>query len=174
MNYSEEIAKYKKDLASRIKLQEMAKTCNAIIRKAKGADCTMQLELAGLDHTNAVNIQQPDFCGRIGFPSYVTTNNLANIKRIEGRIKELEGKMQQAETTNDAEPIRFEGGEIVLDYSIDRLQIRHDSKPSRVVIDSLKHSGFHWSPTNGAWQRQITNTALWQAETITGIKIRTA
>lgn len=157
--YLSEIDRYKKDLANRLLLQDLYKNCNAIIRKAKGSDCTTELETAGLSHPNAVKIQLPDFCRRIGFASYVTTNNLANIHRIEGRIKELESKEQKA--TKENEVIKIEGGQIVVDYSIDRVQILHDVKPDRSIIDSLKHAGFHWSPSNSCWQRQITNNAIY-------------
>ncbi len=162
--YETEIDRYKKDLAGRIQMQELCKTCNAIIRKAKGADCTAELEAAGLSHNNAIKIQLPDYCGRIGFASYVTTNNLANIHRIEGRIKELEAKEQKA--TKENEVIKIQGGQIVVDYSIDRIQIQHDSKPDRAVIDSLKHAGFHWSPSNGCWMRQITGNAIYSVRNL--------
>lgn len=38
---------------------------------------------------------------------------------------------------------------------MDRIQIIYDGKPERDVIDKLKHNGFRWSPSQGAWQRQL-------------------
>lgn len=43
---------------------------------------------------------------------------------------------------------------------MNRQQIRDklviDGKPPRETIQMLKSNGFRWSPTNGAWQRQLT------------------
>ena len=169
--YLSEIDRYKKDLAGRQKLQEIMKASNAIIRKAKGATCTAELEAAGLSHDSAIKIQLPDYAGRIGFAQFNLTNNLANIHRIEGRIKEMEAKGQKATTQPEGKEIPFEGGRVVLDYSIDRVQIQHDKRPEYSVISLLKGAGFHWSPRNGCWMRQISPAAIWKAEQITGIKI---
>jgi hypothetical protein len=68
--------------------------------------------------------------------------------------------------------IPFTGGIIVVDYSIDRVQIKHDTKPEKAIIDNLKHSGFRWSPSNTAWQRQITPAALYSVQKVTGINIQ--
>lgn len=165
-----ELERYKKDLAGRLANQQLMKDCNAIIRKAKGLDCTQLLVNAGLSEKNAIEIQKPDFCGRIGFASFNTTNNLANIKRIEQRIKHLENLEKLAENVGE-QVFKFEGGQVVIDYTINRVQIKHDSKPDRSIIDSLKHGGFHWSPSNKAWQRQITRAAIYATNEITGLKL---
>jgi len=34
--------------------------------------------------------------------------------------------------------------------------------------DNLKRSGFRWSRYNGAWQRHLSNQALWAAKEIIG------
>jgi hypothetical protein len=130
----------------------------------------MQLQLAGLNPTQAVKIQQKDFCGRIGFPQYVLTNNLANIKRIGERISILEAKAIKASEA-PYETFTFEGGKVVMDRTIDRVQIIHASRPGPEVISQLKHRGFHWSPTNRCWQRQITRDAIYATEMLTAIKI---
>jgi hypothetical protein len=165
-----ELERYKKDLSERLKTQQLMKDCNAIIRKAKGADCTQLLVNAGLSEKNAIELQKPDFCGRIGFASFNTTNNLANIKRIEQRIKHLENLEKLAENVGE-QVFKFKGGTVILDYSIDRVQIKHDSKPDRSIIDSLKHNGFHWSPSNAVWQRQITRAAIYATNQITGLNL---
>lgn len=40
-----------------------------------------------------------------------------------------------------------------------RLQLIFEGKPTAEMRDKLKHRGFKWSPTNNAWQRQLTNNA---------------
>lgn len=40
-----------------------------------------------------------------------------------------------------------------------RLQIFFDDKPDDQVRALLKANGFRWSPSRGAWQRQLTGNA---------------
>lgn len=63
--------------------------------------------------------------------------------------------------------IEFEGGRVVKCYSEDRLQIFHDEKPSSEKIADLKKHGFRWAPSNGCWQRQLTNHAIFAASYVT-------
>lgn len=60
--------------------------------------------------------------------------------------------------------ISFEGGKIVHNYSLDRLQILFDEKPSVDIRTKIRNNGFIWSPTNGAWQRKLTNNAIYVLE----------
>lgn len=88
------------------------------------------------------------------------TNNNANMKRVEQRIKDLTAKeaqrMQEPEKS-----FLFDGGEIIFNYEADRIQVKHDTKPTPEKIQELKKSGFKWSPSNQAWQRQLTSNAIW-------------
>ena len=165
-----EIDRYKKELESRLINQKLMKDCNIIIRKAKGKDCTEELIKAGLSEVNAKEVQTPDRFSGFGFASFSMTNNLASIHRIEGRIKELEAKEQRA-TSGEGKEFSFNGGKVLFNYSLDRLQIMHDTKPEYEIISKLKHSGFHWSPFNKAWQRQITRDAISAANLITGLQL---
>lgn len=166
--YSSELDRYRADLANRIKLQEIMKNCNAIIKKAKGKECTSELMAAGLSEKNAIEIQKPSNFGGPGFARFNLTNNLANIKRVEERIQILEAKEQ---ASKNEQPVKyFEGGKVEINYQLDRVLIVHDTKPDSSVISSLKRSGFHWSPRSGAWMRQITPIAIRQAEQVTGVK----
>lgn len=82
-------------------------------------------------------------------------------KLAEECQKQVEAKAARADR-EDVE-VEFEGGRVVKNYSDDRLQIFHDEKPSRDVIDTLKNNGFRWSPNNGCWQRQLTENAIFSA-----------
>ena len=88
------------------------------------------------------------------------TNNNANMKRVEQRIKELKAKEQQR-MEEPEKSYTFNGGEIVFNYEADRIQVKHDSRPSPDKRQELKKSGFKWSPSNQVWQRQITANAIW-------------
>lgn len=157
-----ELDRYKTDLENMTKLQGIMKACNSIIKKAKGKECTNDLVNAGLSEDNAKKIQSPDFAGRIGFASFNLTNNNANIKRVEERIKELE----QKENMLNSSPITiysFEGGEMVVNYEVDRIQVFFSTRPTRDELTQWKDKGlnsFNWSPSNNAWQRKITANAM--------------
>lgn len=58
--------------------------------------------------------------------------------------------------------IPFDGGVVVLNYAEDRLQILFDKKPDEAMRNRLKRDGgLRWSPTNMAWQRQLTQNAIY-------------
>jgi len=81
---------------ARLKLnQEHYKAINATIRKYSKAGRDAQVGALvglniGLSPETASKLLTPDFCGRIGIASYVLTNNNANIRRLEGRLKQIE------------------------------------------------------------------------------------
>ena len=81
-----------------------------------------------------------------------------SIKHTEQKIKELEAKEARAQEGNKEKA--FEGGKIVFNYEIDRLQIIHDTKPNADKIQALKSSGWRWSPRYTCWQRQLTTNAI--------------
>lgn len=168
-----EIDRYKNDLEGMKRNHDLMKKCNVIIKKAKGKDCTSELVAAGLSESNARKIQLPDFAGRIGFASFNLTNNNANMKRVEERIKVLEAKEKRAVTVKE-ERFPFPGGEVILNHEEDRLQIKHDNKPSREELTAMKAKGlssFNWSPSNMAWQMKISNHAIRKANDVTGANV---
>jgi len=131
-------------------LQARMKAVNAAIRKYRkaGADAQVRaiVEL-GLSEGTALELLKPDYCGRIGFPSYEITNNNANIKRMKERLERV-GANKAAEAVEiQGEHARFE------DCPADnRVRLFFQGKPAEEVRSKLKHSGFRWSPTIGAWQ----------------------
>ena len=63
---------------------------------------------------------------------------------------------------------RYEGAEVVNDFDADRIQILLDDKPDEILRNALKKEGWHWSPSNKAWQRKITVSAKESAKRIIG------
>lgn len=53
-------------------------------------------------------------------------------------------------------------------YELDRLQLIFEGKPDYNTILKLKKAAFKWSPTNTAWQRQLTNNAIYGAVSVIG------
>ena len=61
----------------------------------------------------------------------------------------------------ESKEIEINGVRIVENYDLDRLQMFFDGKPDNETISKLKHNAFKWSPSNGCWQRQLTNNAIY-------------
>lgn len=99
------------------------------------------------------------------FPSCTLTNNNANIHRIEGRIKHLTRAQEVGYRGWE-----FEGGKVVPNTDLNRLQIFFDEIPSEEVRSALKGRGFRWARSEGAWQRQLTGNAIYAASRIPAIR----
>lgn len=168
----ETLDQYKTQLAQAEKYHEKMKKANEILRKKISTDDKkVELYVLGVGDNTIRAIMTPDYMNRTGFPNYRLTNSLANIKRLRERVQVLEQKKSDAiEIVSHSIP--FEGGKLVLNYEIDRLQIFYDDKPASEKIRDLKSRGFHFSRFNGnAWQRQITPNAKSAAKYITGIEL---
>lgn len=154
-------------IAEAERLQERMKTANKIIRDRKlsdddkirqlGAECAIPAD-------GAHKLLRPDFAGRIGFPNYELTNNAANIRRMQARVEGL-----TKESARPSVKVDFPGGRMEDNAEDCRVRIYHDEKPGPDVIQKLKASGFHWSPSNRAWQRLRNDSARWAAVRITGV-----
>ena len=174
-----ELADVRARLARRERNQAMMRAANAAIRKGKftgkegeGEALAQALAAQGfpLGTATCKAMLEPDWAGRRGFASFQLSNNNAEIKRLTQRVAELEGKAQRiaAAELEDAAPTVRMIGEVELreDTADDRLRLIFHGKPSDAARTLLKGRGFRWSPSNGAWQRQLTNAARDAAEGI--------
>jgi hypothetical protein len=166
----EAITKLKNNLEGLEKQQKAMKEINKIVKsKKKGYETSQKIKDLGEKFPwvkSPERLFEPDFAGRIGFPSYAMTNNNANIRRIRQRITLLESKKN-----DETKEWRFDGVTIIDNVDENRLQIRHDSKPPKEVRDKLKRSGFKWSRFHGVWQRHRGNAAKWGAEAALGVEL---
>jgi len=96
---------------------------------------------------------------------FSSTNSRANIKRTKERIAELERKIERSDA-GGMPPLKFEGGEMVQNYADDRFQILFDGIPSADIRTQLKRYGLRWSPRNKAWQRKLTQNAIYAMESV--------
>lgn len=143
-------------------LQARMIAANKVVRKFKGKDQAAgvaALVAQGFTESSAAKLFEPDFCGRVGFASYELTNNGANIRRIEQRIEHL-----KRNATRETKVEAFGAIKLVENAEINRVQIIFPGKPSADVRGKLKASGFRWSPSEGAWQRQLNNAAVYWAK----------
>ena len=99
----------------------------------------------------------------VPFPSYLLSNNNANIHRVEQRIEELKNRAEFAGW-------EFPGGRAEVNKGENRLQLFFDEKPDEEQRRELKSGGFRWAPSQGAWQRQLTKNAIYAADRIDFIR----
>lgn len=149
-------------LNSQRQMLEDAKTANAYYRKHKTLE-----GCPGLSEKNRAWLTRPGvFASGDGspislygspFPAYELASIRGKIERTEQRLAELDRREQQA-----AEPqtgTAFDGGQIVRNIDLNRLQILFNAIPDADTRAALKQNGFRWSPKNQAWQRQLTDNA---------------
>ncbi|MDX3893488.1 DUF3560 domain-containing protein [Pusillimonas sp.] len=143
--------------------QERMKKSNQVIRKYKDNPEGQHNALLALGYSKdrAQKLLTPDFAGRVGFPSYALTNNNANIRRIQQRIKQLQANQERETVT-----VQGAGYEYVEDIEENRAMFIFEGKPAKATRDMLKRHGFRWSPTRGAWVRQLNNAAVLQAKAV--------
>lgn len=152
------------DLENAVKLQELMKSANAVIRKNKNV--TAELIKLGIPQFQAQQLQQPDFANRIGFPTYKLTNNNATIKRLQDKVNMLKKKQVASEKAVETggQTYAFDGhggGTIVVNYDEDRVQILFPGgRVEKELYTTLRKSGWVYSPTNKAFQRKLTPQAI--------------
>ena len=80
-------------------------------------------------------------------------------------------KQAEERAGRESKEIPFEGGTVIYNYEIDRLQIVFDGKPDDDLRSRLKKAAFKWSPNQGAWQRQLTRNAIYATGQILNIQL---
>ena len=148
------IEKLEKKLAGLKENHEKMKAANKALRMKDTKKGDAALRELGYTYAQIAELRKPDFCGRVGFPSYALTNNNQNIHRVENRLKALKAAKEQENTESENEYFRT-----VENTDIMRLQLFFDEKPDSATRDILKKNGFRWSPKNSCWQRQLTDNA---------------
>lgn len=159
-----ELDRYKSELESMKKNHELMKEGNKRIAQARknGEDITQYLK-----DTFKIAPHMIEWTLKFGFG---LANNSANMRRVEERIKLMEVKEAKANTTGQQE-FPFDGFTVTYNHEADRIQVRHDSKPAPEIIYQFKRNGFRWSPSFGAWQRQLNNNGISAANHLLNIKL---
>lgn len=134
--------------------QENMKAVNKAIKKKDISAGNEELRDMGYSDNDIAELRKPNFGGMVGYPSFSLQNNLANIKRVEARLKKL--KSVKADGTKEVECEFFK---VVENTDLMRLQLIFYDKPSEEVRKVLKSHAFRWSPSNKSWQRQLTDNA---------------
>ena len=99
------------------------------------------------------------------FSDYHLKNNNAEIKRLKNRITEITYKQEVGFKGWD-----FNGGRAEANTEINRLQLFFDERTDKAKHSSLRSAGFVFSHTNGAYQRQLNDNAIYAAGRLDFIK----
>ena len=111
-----------------------------------------------------VEQQQVDYMRRHRFDRFGIfdlTNLSARIRQTKERLETLEKEKKRGTKTTESDFCT-----IIENTEIMRLQLIFPEKPEENIRHVLKSNGFHWSPKNGAWQRQLTNNARYAAKKV--------
>lgn len=84
-----------------------------------------------------------------------------DIKRIKDRIQELK-ELDEIEF----EDITFNGGKVIHNKEINRIQILFDDIPDEETRTLLKSRGFKWSRYEKAWQRLFNKNGIYAAKQV--------
>jgi hypothetical protein len=93
---------------------------------------------------------------------YQLQNNNAEIRRTRSRIAEVT-KMKASPYT---ETLHSDGIRVVENPEAGRIQVFFPRKPDRDTITIMKGSGFHWSRSQGAWQRHLNDAGRIAVESL--------
>jgi hypothetical protein len=144
------------------------KAINLALRK-KGTDDEKAARIVadfGYSEKTARKLLEPDELGNVGIPSYLLTNNNAQIKRLKERLTQ-----EAARAVVEEADFPFEGGVVSYDPDAERLRVKFDSRVPREMYDRLKSSGFVFSHTLGTFQRKLTGNAVRATELLLGISL---
>lgn len=140
------------------KLQEKMKAVNAYYRKNKTLDGCPNLGVEDIERLK-VDMSRDFRIEKKPYPSWALSNNNAEIRRLKQRIEDL-----NRHNNTEYAGWQFDGGTVKPNKDINRLQIFFDEKPDADIRAELKSNGFRWAPSEGAWQRQLTDNALYAAK----------
>lgn len=102
---------------------------------------------------------------KVPFTSAHLSNTSQEIRRLKGRIQQLTEAKELG-----YQGWEFDGGRVVANSENNRLQVFFDEKPSEEVRQALKGWGFRWARSEGAWQRQLTDNAIYAAKQVKAIQ----
>lgn len=144
--------------------QTRMKQINAYYRKHGTCRGFHGLTEAQADHLDE-RVEQGYSWEKSPYPSYVLSNNNQEIRRLQERVKQLAEARELG-----YQGWEFDGGRVVANADKNRLQIFFDEIPSEEVRQDLKGRGFRWARSEGAWQRQLTDNAIYAASRVKAIQ----
>lgn len=166
------VVKLKGELASLEANQRQWKEISAAWRKAgkPAADNTAGwqtiADAVGMNINDLTKVRSGmavDSLRRGPVPGYMLSNNNANIRRLKARIEHL---TRQAKAT--PEEVEIGGVKVLGVPDENRVRIIFPGKPGPDARTKLKQNGWRWAPSEGAWQRHYSTSALYWAKRLVG------
>lgn len=154
---------------------ERGKTLNAYFRKngtLKGAE--------GISDATAQKFaeahEREPYFNRQPYAAYRLQNANQELHRIQARIDDLKKKQEAARAAEENPQAakeqaakkypKVDGVEVEENNSIDRIQLRFADIPPAETREMLKRNGFRWSPSQKAWQRQLTTNGKYATQSL--------
>lgn len=167
-NDPEVIPVLEKKLAALQAAHTRMKEANAYYRKHKTLD-----GCPGIDDKTREWLTKPGVfaCGdgspialyKCPYPTYALSNNNAKIKSVAARLEKLRAEKNTVPVEESDEDAGFS---YVENTDMMRIQFIFDGKPDEETRGILKGNGFRWAPSQGAWQRQLTDNGRRAAENV--------
>lgn len=90
------------------------------------------------------------------------------LQNINQQMKNVKDRIQQLKDLDeiDFEDIIFDGGKVILNKEINRIQILFDTIPDEEIRTLLKSRGFKWSRYEQAWQRLFNKNGIYAAKRV--------
>ncbi len=146
------------------KQQEYMKSVNAYYRKFGTMRGFPDLSEEQADKMDAT-VRSGYSWEKVPFAPYYLSNNNTEIRRLKQRLESLKQSRETGYTG-----WTFAGGKAVANTENNRLQLLFDEKPDAEKRTVLKQNGFHWAPSERAWQRQLNDNAIYAAGRIDFIR----
>lgn len=109
-----------------------------------------------------------DYFSRQPYMPFTLQNRNAELRRIKSRIEQIN---QVKTAASDSESVaakypKVDGVEVRENAEQMRVQLRFPGKPDEETRTLLKSHGFRWSPSQGAWQRQLNGNGTHAARQV--------
>ena len=146
-------------------LAEISKDLNKLVKKASKnldllEDPNFMAEVPVNLRTNFKNCAHNNEPIARGFE---LTSYRNKIKQANQMIDKLKAQIEALDSEEEVKTIQVsERFSYLKNVAEDRLQLFFNFKPEVDIRSLLKSSGFKWSPRFNAWQRQLTNNALYK------------
>ncbi len=158
------VGKLEKKLQKLQKEQEERKALNAYYRKNKtlsGAPGVTEEAAKEWEKKKA----RGEHMYQAPVPAFDLSNRSAEIRRLKARIESLNKEKADAGTGKHEYP-KKEGVQVVENAELMRVQLKFDDRPTKETIEKLKKSGFRWSPSQGAWQRNLNENGRYAVKKV--------
>lgn len=165
------IAKLEQKLEGLQHNQAEMKRINKIIRSTKKLEGEERVkvvaEKANISESGAQKLLAPDFCGRIGYPSYALTNNNATIRNTKQRIEQLRADLDRiAEQGEAAETHHDDLGVTVIENNVvNRIQLDFDRRLTKPAYQIVKRQSFNRTK-EGIFQRKLNNSGRYAVDQV--------